>query len=158
MDYNALIRKSGLGSTPNRLSVLEIVGNSSSPLTAQEVFDTLNRTQAVNRVTVYRILELLVESRLLERVSGGDRTFRYGLSAGCGRKHHPHFYCTGCGGMECLNPETVQLDVETFRRTFPGMVEKVEVRIDGLCKNCLKQRQKDSGPEQTVDTMKGGKP
>jgi Fur family ferric uptake transcriptional regulator len=25
-------------------------------------------------------------------------------------------------------------------KTFPGRIDKVEVRIDGICKNCIKQQ------------------
>ncbi|GBC61031.1 transcriptional repressor [Desulfonema ishimotonii] len=140
--YESLLKKGGLASTTNRLSVLEVIGNSTAPLTAQDVFETLRRSRHVNRVTVYRILELLVEKKLLERISGGDRAFRYGMGGKAGQKNHPHFFCTGCGSMECLRPESIHFDMAAFVRTFTGEVEKVEVRIDGLCKNCLKMKQK----------------
>lgn len=136
--YRALLEKCGVDRTPNRVAVLEIVDSSTSPLTAQEVFDTLSRTRAVNRVTVYRILELLVEKQLLERISAGDRVFRYGMGVKADQTDHPHFFCTQCGNMECLKPRSVDFDMETFSRTFPGEVQKVEIRIDGVCKTCLK--------------------
>lgn len=136
-EVKTLLEENGMEGTPNRVGVLEIVGNSPAPLTAQEVYETLSRSQPVNRVTVYRILELLVENSLVERVSGGDRSFRYGA-----RSHpaHPHFYCTQCGGMECLRADSVHLDMTQFHRVFPGRVDRVEVRLDGICKNCLKHR------------------
>lgn len=139
-DYIELLETGGVENTPNRLAVLEIVGNSASPLTAQEVYETLNRHREVNRVTVYRILEILVEKELLERISGGDRAFRYGMGVLADTAHHPHFYCIRCGNMECLTSEILDLDMDAFERTFTGEVQKVEIRIDGVCKNCLKPR------------------
>lgn len=139
LDFKSLLESCNLGGTPHRIRVMEVVANSTAPLTAQEIYDTISRTTNANRVTVYRILDLLVEKRLLERISGRDRTFRYGLSEKSGEKNHPHFYCTLCGNMECLRPDSVAMDVESFRRTFPGTVENVEVRIDGVCKSCLKR-------------------
>jgi Fur family ferric uptake transcriptional regulator len=68
-DYEGLLEHSGLGHTVNRLRVLEIIGNRSHPLSAQEIIEELNKTQEVNRVTVYRILELLVEKRLMPTTS-----------------------------------------------------------------------------------------
>lgn len=139
-DYERLLKSIGVDETSNRVSVLEIIGNSPSPLTAVDVYETINRTRKVNRVTVYRILELFVEKRLIERISGGDRTYRYGFNAGRKNGHtsHPHFYCTHCGHMQCLSPESIPLDTHPFERSFTGVVKRVEVRIDGLCKNCLK--------------------
>jgi Fur family ferric uptake transcriptional regulator len=135
-DYELLLEDSGLGRTTNRLRVLEIIGEWSHPLSAQEIIEELNRTQEANRVTVYRILELLVDNKLVERISAGDRSFRYGLAPNANHKPHSHFYCVECGEMECLSPEQVNLDTQTLKRSFLGLIERVEVRFDGICEDC----------------------
>ena len=137
-NYMSLLENRGLDYTPNRFRVLEIIGNSSSPLSVQEIHETLSRSRNLNRVTVYRILELLVEKQLVERISGGDRSFHYGLAPNANHPRHAHFYCRECGNIECLDPESLNLDMESLERTFPGLIEKTEVRLDGICKNCLK--------------------
>jgi len=139
-DYPGLLKSIGVDETSNRVSVLEIIGNSPSPMTAVEVYNTINRTRKVNRVTIYRILELFVKKQLIERISGGDRAYRYGFKIGRDSGHvgHPHFYCTRCGHMQCLSPESVPLDTHPFERSFAGVVKRVEIRIDGLCRNCLR--------------------
>ena len=68
-NYPELLQSGGLDPTPNRVRVLEVVGNNPSPIRAQEIFATVSRTAAINRVTVYRILDLLVEKGLAERLS-----------------------------------------------------------------------------------------
>lgn len=138
-NYSKLLEESGLGYTQNRHRVLEVVGNSSSPLSAQQIFDTLSRTDDINRVTVYRILDLLVEKSLVDRISGGGRSFLYGLAPNENHPPHPHFYCKSCGNLECLNPQSLSVDLQPMERTFPGMIENVAVRVDGVCKNCLKK-------------------
>lgn len=138
-DYGSLLQDRELNSTLNRVKVLEIIGNSPHPLGAQAIFALANRDQNINRVTVYRILDLLVEKRLLERISTGDRAFRYGLAPNANHGHHAHFYCTGCGKMECLSPGSPLVDMAPLGSTFPGMIERVEVRLDGICETCLEQ-------------------
>ena len=76
-DYSKLLGESGLGYTPNRHRVFEVVGNNNSPLSAQQIFDTLSRTDNINRVTVYRILDLLVDNGLVDRISGGGGDHSY---------------------------------------------------------------------------------
>ena len=137
-DYSGLLEASGLGHTTNRQRVLEVIGNNGSPLSAQQIFDALNRTDNINRVTVYRILDLLVEKGLVDRISGGGRSFVYGLAPNDNHPAHPHFYCKICGSLECLNPHSLSVDLQSMHRTFPGLIENVEVRVDGVCKNCLK--------------------
>jgi Fur family ferric uptake transcriptional regulator len=138
-NYSKLLENSGLGYTLNRHRVLEVVGNSSSPLSAQQIFDTLSRTDDINRVTVYRILDLLVEKSLVDRISGGGRSFLYGLAPNENHPAHPHFYCKSCGNLECLNPKSLSVDLQPMERTFPGMIENVAIRVDGVCKNCLRK-------------------
>jgi Fur family ferric uptake transcriptional regulator len=138
-DYMELLESSGLGRTTNRLRVLEVIGNSPHPLSAQEVLEALMQTQDINRVTVYRILDLLVDKKLLERISAGDRSFRYGLAPSVNHLPHSHFYCNECGVMECLDPECINLNMESLERKFQGLIERVEVRFDGVCETCRAQ-------------------
>ncbi|MBW2590394.1 MAG: transcriptional repressor [Deltaproteobacteria bacterium] len=140
-NYAHLLENSGLGSTPNRLKVLEVIGNNNYPLNAGEVIDILSRSTDINRVTVYRILDLLVEKKLIDRISGGGRSFHYGLAPNEHHQPHPHFYCRECGRMECLNPESLHLDIKPLNRTFPGLIDNVQVCLDGICKNCLKNEE-----------------
>lgn len=142
-NYPRLLKTTGLSTTPNRLRVLEIVGDNNSPLSAQEIYNTLNRTGGINRVTVYRILDLLVENGLVERINSGGRSFRYGLAPNEHHERHPHFYCKYCGNMECLSPESLSIDMEPIQRTFPGQVETIDVRLEGICKTCLRKPLRD---------------
>ncbi|MFZ7128371.1 MAG: Fur family transcriptional regulator [Desulfobacterales bacterium] len=137
-NYRELLKRSGLGYTPHRLRILEIVGNNTSPLSAQEIFTTLNRTRPINRVTVYRVLDALVDHGLVSRLSGGGRSFFYGLAPNANHSPHPHFYCTTCGDLTCLDPGSLTLSTDQLKRTFPGQIQNVEIRIDGICKGCLK--------------------
>jgi Fur family ferric uptake transcriptional regulator len=123
---------------------MEVIGNNNSPLSAQQIYETLNRSDTINLVTVYRILDLLVEKGLVNRISGGRRSFAYGLAPNENHPSHPHFFCTSCGNMECLNPESLHVDLRSLQRTFPGLIAGVEVRVDGVCKNCLRTEKRPS--------------
>jgi Fur family ferric uptake transcriptional regulator len=136
-DYSGMLKKSDLESTNNRLRVLEIIGNNNFPLSAENIFNTVGRNHSINRVTVYRVLNLLVEHRLIERYSSGGRSFFYGSAPSENHPPHPHFYCRKCGQMNCLNPESLAVDTLNLEKTFPGQIDKVEIRVDGICKNCM---------------------
>ena len=138
-NYEEMLTSANLEATNNRLRVLEVVGNNSFPLSAGDIFKTLERSRAINRVTVYRILDLLVEYGVVDRISTGGRSFYYGLAPNDFHEPHPHFYCKSCGQMDCLSPESLNVETAPLWKTFPGRIDKVEVRVDGVCKNCLKQ-------------------
>ncbi len=141
-NYAQILEASNLSLTTNRLKILEIIGNNRSPLSAKEIYDTLSRSKVINRVTVYRILDLLVEKGIINRLTSGGRSFHYGMAPNENHPPHPHFYCKRCGIIECLNPETLHVEMEALKKTYPGVIEKVEIRVDGICKNCLKKSQK----------------
>jgi Fur family ferric uptake transcriptional regulator len=137
-NYDDLLKASGLEPTANRLRVLEVVGNSRYPLSAADIYQTLARRRTINRVTVYRILDLLVARGLVDRLSTGGRSFYYGLAPNAHHHPHPHFYCLRCGQMDCLNPASLSVDARSLWQTFPGRIDKVEIRVDGVCKNCMR--------------------
>jgi Fur family ferric uptake transcriptional regulator len=138
-NYAELLGVSGLEPTPSRMRVLEVIGNNSSPVSAQEIFTTVSRTAAIHRVTVYRILDMLVEKILVERLSGGGRSLVYGLAPNEHHPAHPHFHCRSCGALQCLQPGSLKVDLRGIERSFAGEIQGVEVRVDGICKNCLKK-------------------
>jgi len=139
-NYTNILRTAGVEATANRVSVLETIGNNNYPLTAMDIFHVVERTLSINRVTVYRILDLLVAKNILERLSSGGRTAYFGLAPNENHLPHPHFYCTSCGRMDCLNSESVRIDTEQLQKTFPGRIENIAVRVDGICTNCLKEK------------------
>ncbi|MGD8701632.1 MAG: Fur family transcriptional regulator [Desulfosarcina sp.] len=141
-NYEELLTGVDLEATPNRVLVLEVIGENRFPLSASDIYNILERSSTINRVTVYRILDLLVERDVVERISTGGRAFYYGLAPNDHHKPHPHFYCKNCGQMDCLSPESLVVDTEPLWKTFPGRIDKVEVRIDGICKNCEKRQTK----------------
>ena len=138
-DYRRLLSFGGLEPTPNRLRVLEAIGGNSEPLSAQSIFMSLNRTAGINRVTVYRILDLLASKGLVERLSGGGRSRVYGMAPNKNHPAHPHFHCRTCGKLQCLHPGSLKVDLRAIRRSFPGEIQGVEVRVAGICKDCLKR-------------------
>jgi Fur family ferric uptake transcriptional regulator len=128
-NYEQLLSDANLHATANRMRVLEVVGDNSFPLSAGDIYKTLERSDTINRVTVYRILDLLVDHGVVDRISTGGRAFYYDLAPNDYHRPNPHFYCKNCGQMECLSPESLSVDASPLWKTYPG-------RIDGICTNC----------------------
>ncbi len=137
-NYNEMLSAAGFSPTSHRISVMEVIGSNSHPLNAQEIYDTLQRKNSINRVTVYRILDSLVDHGLVDRISGGRASF-FGLAPNANHQRHPHFYCRRCGRMNCLNPRSISMDMTSFERLFPGRIDNIEIRVDGICTNCLRR-------------------
>ncbi len=138
-NYREILERAGLEATPGRMHVLEVVGSHPAPLSAAEIHRTVNRSRTLDRVTVYRILDLLVERKILQALSLGGRGRLYGLAPSEHHPAHPHFRCARCGAVQCLPPGGVRVDLAGVRRVFAGEIRRVEVQVEGLCANCLKR-------------------
>ena len=137
-DYAKLLEASEIPSTPHRLRVLQLIGNSPAPLGYKEIYKALQEDRhPINRVTLYRILDLLVEKRLVERIGSGARVPCYGPAPNAHHPPHPHFYCSVCGSMKCLDPRSLPVDVGAIQDAYPVQIQKIEIRLDGICGNCL---------------------
>ncbi len=137
-NYTNLLEAAGLDTTENRLLVMEVIGNNNYPLTAAEIFNTIERNNTINKVTVYRILDLLVEKDLLEKIRMGGRAAHYGIAPNAHHAPHPHFYCKSCGAIDCLPAESLSINMSSMNKTFPGKIDRVEVQVEGICHKCLK--------------------
>lgn len=125
------LEKTGLEPTLNRILVLSALTGGDHALTAKEVYEAVLATHRVNRVTVYRILDLLEEKGIANRVSFGEGVRRY-----CVGRHHSHFHCTGCDEVLCIDNATLHFDEESVGRALPIQVSSVDLHLEGLCERC----------------------
>jgi Fur family ferric uptake transcriptional regulator len=138
------IRGAGMRCTPARVAVLHHLETAPGPLTHAEVSESLHHL-GFDRATIYRNLTELTEAGLASRVELGDHVWRFEAKrAGGGHKgdDHPHFVCTTCGEVSCLD------DVEVAITPRPGVGKRAkrepggrigsvtEVLLKGRCEQC----------------------
>jgi Fur family transcriptional regulator, ferric uptake regulator len=132
MEAQELLKGCGLSATANRLLVLHALSGAGQPQTPQELLAAL--AGRMNRVTLYRILDLLVEHGVAARHSAGGRAYCYCL--GQGLHGHSHFHCTRCGQTQCLDSRLLEPGLSRILSGLPMRVDLAEVSLGGLCENC----------------------
>lgn len=127
-----ILKDKGLKVTKNRLEVLDVIGQSSSPLSAEEIFSKLPKNSC-DRATLFRTLKQFTENNLLEMLDFSEGFSRYGLH--CEEHHHHHVICTECKKIEpvpfCI-PKEFELSLK--RRGYTNIQHKME--FFGLCTDC----------------------
>lgn len=131
------LKEAGLEITEHRLQVLYAVGNTTHPSSAQDVLEKISAKKDINRVTVYRILDLLVEHDVLNRLGLGEKSQRFCLR-GTKEDEHPHFHCTRCDSYLCLNVPHLPLDRQALDDLSLD-IRHVDIRLEGICPACLKK-------------------
>ena len=133
-DIEGAIRAAGGRATPARALILEMLRSAAYPMSHSEVEVMLSRErQAVDRVTIYRVLDWLAEAGLAHKAADGHGVFRFS-SADPGGEHarHAHLRCTGCGGTFCLDMPSPQQPRLPRGFRFGGMA----LDIHGECPRC----------------------
>ncbi len=125
------IRASGERLTAPRAAVLAALIGSGRALTHHEIGQALRR-RAVDRVTIYRVLEWLTASGLAHRIAGDDRVWRF-VASRPGAGAHAHFTCSSCGRTICLDRVAVRAPSRVPRG---WVLREVEMNLKGLCASC----------------------
>ena len=129
-----LVKQSGGRNTEARRNVLACLIAAARALSHAEIETQLQSTE-LDRVTLYRVLEWLVEQGLAHRVSGlsgFDRAMRFAFSPPEQRNAHAHFQCVRCGTTMCLD------EVSVPPLKVPGGIELqgFELAAFGYCAKC----------------------
>ena len=124
-----------LDPTLNRLLVLAALQGDDHPLSAREVFERVMARHRLNRVTVYRILDLFARQGVASKISVGERGFRYCASSERRPGRHVHFHCLRCGEVQCVSHRAAAL-AEELAQSLPLDIRNIELRLDGICDRC----------------------
>ncbi|WIM04564.1 MAG: transcriptional repressor [Candidatus Nitricoxidivorans perseverans] len=137
-DSSDLIRAAGVKVTRARVRVLDALRAAPRPLRHGELDARLGDDggPAVDRVTLYRVLDSLVACGLALKAADTHGVFRFSVADAQDRHGgHVHFRCTGCGGVFCLRappPPPPKLP-RGFR------LGEAEFDVRGTCANCARE-------------------
>ena len=136
-DPEALLREHGLRKTDPRRAVLSTLMQRSGLWTASRLFEKLEGPQAMDRATVYRVLQDLEGAGIARRVI--DAGVDYFEIDCLHNPVHPHFKCLTCGGLECLaalRPGEVKA---LSKHAGPRSLTSLAVTLSGVCRVCAKK-------------------
>ncbi|MFL6373043.1 MAG: transcriptional repressor [Pyrinomonadaceae bacterium] len=125
-----------LGLTKQREVVLEVVRDSRTHLTANEVFSEAKlRLPSISFATVYNSLRFLKEAGHIAEIRFGNGASRFdGITS-----RHDHALCTKCGALvdiEMKLPSRLISEAAERSRFKP---ESLEFTLRGTCPECLEK-------------------
>ncbi|MCF7954282.1 MAG: transcriptional repressor [Phycisphaerae bacterium] len=128
-----LLKKANLRQTHPRRAVLRVLIDADAPITHQQITDKLSDSPP-DKVTIYRVLDCLMENGIVHRAFMKDRTAFFELAHNCSKTQcHPHFTCTNCKKTICIKNAKIPL-AEINEKGFKINHQKVE--LEGLCPEC----------------------
>lgn len=133
------IRATGERLTQPRAILLATLLAADHAMSRHDVAAAIAAHQAIDRVTVYRVLEWLVEVGIAHRIAGDDRVWRFmpNHAHGSGKEgvphQHAHFTCNQCGQTFCLNDAQSRLN---FKLPDGFKSSEADVKFRGACAHC----------------------
>lgn len=114
------------------MKILSLLSGSQVALSHAEI--QMSLAALCDRVTIYRVLDRLVEEGAVHRIVNIDGVLKYASCNDCSHTHHHdhiHFSCLKCKTVTCMK------DVEpTFKLPKKYKVSEVNFTVSGLCPQC----------------------
>lgn len=120
--------------TVAKTEILNLISQSEVALSHAEIQSSLDGL--CDRVTIYRVLDRLMEEGLIHKVVNIDGGVKYAGCHGCAATHHHnhnhiHFSCQRCKAVTCIE------DVEpSFKLPKKYMISEVNITVSGFCPQC----------------------
>lgn len=134
--FGRYLRERGLPVTQQREAIAEVVFGSTEHLSVDEIEQKLRgRGDRIGKATVYRTLDLLVRSRLVEEHDFGEgfKRYEHRLSR---QPVHEHLVCLECGKViEFESREIVEVEARV-REEHGFLPARHRLEIHGLCQEC----------------------
>ncbi len=128
----SILKERGLKQTSARVSVVSQIRNYSGAIP----YHKLQKSIDIDRTTLYRTLNKLVEEGIVHKTKGKDDETYYAL---CGHEcgshghshQHIHFQCRICNKVSC---EDLHNEISIALPKY--IIENMEVNLQGVCPDC----------------------
>lgn len=123
--------------TKERKVVLQEILHHRGHLEVEDLLYSLRRKKkSSSRATVYRTLELLVDSGIVRKVDLGHGHSHYELVLG--HAHHEHMICLKCGKVIEFSDKTIEGALQKLCKKSGFEHTSHRFQIFGYCKRCIK--------------------
>jgi Fur family ferric uptake transcriptional regulator len=131
-----VLAAAGLKRGGARERVIELLAREPCALSAVEIEDALRaQRRPTARASIYRVLDLLVEHGLAERLDVGDGQARFERSHPDGDHHH-HLVCERCGRLVAFDDPGLEHAIDRLSERLGVTIEHHDVLLRGACRRC----------------------
>ena len=138
MNTTTILKENEIKKTLARTAILDILKKVRKPIDVGEIIKRLKSIKIkVDRVTVFRNINLLVKKGLVEKVEFNEGKYRYEIAS---LPHHHHLVCTDCGNIDDIESESLHSEIDKISKTvnkiYDFKIEEHKVEFFGKCKTC----------------------
>lgn len=128
-----ILKSVDLKSTKRRQIILSTIESSSSPLTAEDIFNLISSKVTINLSTIYRALKALSEKGVLLKSLNQDGKTYYQIN---NSMHTHHLVCTLCGNVIPINHCPLENFSESLINKTGYIITGHSLEFTGICPKC----------------------
>ncbi len=133
---HAVLAFAGLKRGGARERVIRLLATQPCALSAVEIEDALRASgRSPGRASIYRVLELLIEHGLVERVEVGDGQARFERQRP-GGEHHHHLVCESCGRLVAFDDPGLERAINRLSGRLGMRISSHDILLRGACGRC----------------------
>jgi Fur family ferric uptake transcriptional regulator len=120
-----------------RAAIIELLAGEPCALTPFDIEERLRAAggRPVSRASIYRVLELLQEHGLVQRLEFGQGFAHY-EAIEPGGEHHHHVVCRECGTVIPFDDRGLERSLERLADRLDVAIDEHEVVLRGECAQC----------------------
>lgn len=135
--FRRYLRERNLPVTAQRELVADVIFTAAGHLSVDDILARLRERGAhVGTATVYRTLDLLAESGMIEQRDFGEGFRRYERMRGGGVQHHEHLICVRCGKVIEFSNERLERMKALIAEEYGFRHHHHRLEIFGTCPEC----------------------
>ena len=116
--------------------IIEVLSEQECALSATEIESLLRgQSRPTARASIYRVLDLLVERGLAERVVVGQGEARFEPVEPSGQHHH-HLVCGQCGRLVAFDDPGLERAIDKLSDRLGVTIDSHDVLLRGACGSC----------------------
>jgi len=134
----SVLKKHGYKLTPQRRAVLKVLSSSQEHLTPTDIYEKVRLEHSgIGLVTIYRLLQILIEFGLICEVRANDNSRRYLIRRQ--PEHHHHLICSSCGTVVDFTDCDLSRLGKRLSRETGFEIETHLLEFVGRCRGCQKE-------------------
>ena len=135
-DCTEEIKQVALKVTPARVETLRLFESHDKPMDAAHLINHLHQKLGIDRVTVFRILNIFAEKGLIRKLEFGEGKARYEVAS---NSDHHHLVCEFCGSIQDFKDTIVPKMEQAIALEHGFLIKGHSLEFFGVCKKCLKK-------------------
>ena len=133
---HSVLARAGLKHGGARQRIIDLLAREPCARSAVEIEDALRAEgKPTGRASIYRVLDLLADHGLVERVAVGPGQARFERTHP-GGEHHHHLVCDQCGRLVAFDDPALEQAIDDLSDRLGIRVEHHDVVLRGACERC----------------------